>query len=254
MNCPNCAAPLELTDRFCENCGTPVTAKATGTDGAASPYSAPSAPPSPYEDAPAPKHAQRETSWGEPAIPVAVPASTSSTQFPQESPAPASFDTEADASPYAKAIRDAGNPGSSSGSSASPQNAPFGQAPTASPVTPQGSYGQNTAYAPAQPAPPYASTYDPSGGRALAPGTAFVLAIVSLVLGCLGLISFGAFGFLCIVGVILGIVALVQRGKYQKQDLYDTHSSASLGLGIAGIIIAYRIKEQGPYMISILII
>ncbi|MBE6470124.1 MAG: zinc-ribbon domain-containing protein [Coriobacteriaceae bacterium] len=216
-NCPNCNAPVDPYDRFCESCGTLLTtSKATasetpvaGTESVEQQQAASADVASPAEATPF-----------DPSSPAAVAAPFAA----GASAAYGSAAAEPDGSPYAKAVDYAH--GNGTPFEAQPQQQSYGEATYASPT-----YAAPTYAAPAAPTAPYASA-----SAAVAPGAAFGLSITSLVLGILGIISFGVMFFLGFVGIILGIIALVMRSGYRKRGLYDSHSGATLGLSIAGII------------------
>ncbi|MDO4533090.1 MAG: zinc ribbon domain-containing protein [Coriobacteriia bacterium] len=268
MNCPQCNSPVEPSARFCENCGTPVslptTAEAqpvsqnpyetatTSTDAgyAVQPPNAPiTPPPSPFEStSTAGKHATQ--------ILPDMDEALTFTQVKQAAAASAAiavdtakeeFAAGADrvhqatswnADPYAAAVDATGG----YSSYAPPQAAPVASSiPPASgtayaqPVYAEPSnYAENTYYDTAYQT--YAQPAAPYGLDNAASATGFGLAITSLVLGICGLLSFGIVVFFGVIGIVLGIIALVLRSGYAKKGLYDSHAGSTLGLAVAGII------------------
>ena len=267
MNCPQCNSPIVPSARFCENCGTPVSMSTaaeaqpvsqnpyeTATASADTVYAvqSPAAvapPPSPFESAgTAGKHATQ--------IVPDMDEASAFTQVKQAAAASAAIAvdvakeeftagaarvhqaTAKSADPYAAAVDAAGG----SSSYTPPQAAPVASTiPPASgtayaqPVYAEPSnYAENTYYDTAyqtyaQPAPPY-------GLDNVASATGFGLAITSLVLGICGLLSFGIVVFFGVIGIIVGVIALVLRSGYAKKGLYDSHAGSTLGLAISGIV------------------
>ena len=267
MNCPQCNAPVEPSARFCENCGSPLS---MGTAAAAQPVSqnpygtaaaptdpvyavqspgaAVAPPPSPFEATHAAgKHAtqiipdEEASTFTQVKQAAAASAAIAANVAREEFAAKATKVQTAVAQssdPYAAAVDAAGE----STSYATPQAKPYtGAFPPASgtayaePVYAEpSSYAENTYYDTAyqtyaQPAAPY--------GLDNVAGTAgFGLAITSLVLGICGLLSFGIVVFFGVIGIVLGIIALVLRSGYAKKGLYDSHAGSTLGLAISGIV------------------
>lgn len=236
MNCPNCYAPCGPADRFCESCGTPLHASAPSD-------STPAPPPSPYEQH-AGKHttSQVKGSSVEPAAatPVTAPYASADTVYASAPSAEeASMPVAASAAgavtyaaaapqptgasskpkgndPYAAAVNQASDTNGYAGSYAEPVYS--------EPVYPQATYVD-------APPSPYAGS-----GTGQAPATAFGLAVTSLILGCLGMLSFGIIAIFGIVGIVLGAVAIGKRNKYARDGLYDPHNGTTFGLGVAGIV------------------
>ena len=272
MNCPQCNSPIDTQARFCENCGTPLSFATPAPEQPADPaYSvyeknesiAP--PPSPYENATRAGKHESPIADDEPgnvleAVRAAAAASVaaaamqtgSSNSIPQQPPAPTGTPAPTSShDPYAAAMRAAGGT-----SSAPPRAEPafaetseYTQSEYAQPsysqpagYTQPATYAQPMNYAQptyaqpayqtyAQPASPYESF-----GADTAPAGGFGLAIASLVVGIIGLLTFGIFGFTGIIGLIFGIIALALRSGYKKRGLYDRHAGSTAGLAIGGII------------------
>ena len=202
MNCPNCDAPMKSTAKFCENCGSPIPATASAKHAA---DAVPAPPASPYET-----------------------KQTGGSHAPTAGTTP--YASAASGNPYAQAESNA-QASSSDTHRQWRQEQPPAQQPTyAQPVSAQPSYTYAQPAASRMPAP------DPAHGKERAPSTAFALAITSLVLGGIGLLTFGLFGFLGIIGLILGIVGMAKRSSYKNAGKYDQHESSTLVIGIAGII------------------
>ena len=247
MNCPQCNAPTIDKARFCENCGALLPSTAASTPTPASPYdsaSTPSAPtyatpisassapvpPSPYDDAArGGKHASasgditRSGSFiagfaGAAAESIDIAKSMAQPK-PPTSEATRSSSIGGGKDPYAAAVNAAGSSSTS-----------FGQA---QPTYAQPTYAEPASYAQptyAQPANPYATAVD------TAPAGAFGLAIASLVIGIIGLLTFGIGGIFGFLGIIFGIIAIVVRSGYKKKGLYDSRAGSTMGLAIAGIV------------------
>ena len=259
MNCPNCNAPVEPFDRFCENCGSVLSAKSATepaqplapqdtaqgpvSEGTREPFVDPMA-----EDAAMDIESEQPASPYETAERVGKHAGAASTQtyVPTAQAVAAAF---AESAAAAYAHEDAASKGDpyAAAVNATQTATPYAQVPQGTPVQGETPYAQpvyaqpqsyaQPVYPPAQPAVPYGDyrMENPTGApKASAAG--FVLAIISLVLGCIGLLSFGIFGFLGFVGIILGIIALALRNGYAKRGEWDPHSGSSMGLGIAGIV------------------
>ncbi|MDO4401067.1 MAG: hypothetical protein Q4D27_09000 [Coriobacteriia bacterium] len=236
MNCPNCNAPIELFDRFCENCGAFLEP--------AKPEHEESAPSSPYGTASrSGKHAAASDS-SHAAIPADSPAGNAvepepvqvaPTIIPTETPKP----VEHAHSPYAAAVAESMNgdidpklaesvmaAAAAVGKAYQAQaaeNAAHSEAPYAQPI-----------YAQPVSSPETYGGYESADNSA--PATPFVLAIVGLVIGCAGLLTFGIGAIIAPLGIIFAIIALVMRSSYKKLNAYDKHESATLVLGICAIV------------------
>lgn len=233
MNCPNCNAPVSGYERFCENCGSILSQKPQGAETNAG--GTVQAPASPYESPESiGKHAA-PASQSQAYVPTAQAVATAFAE--SAAAANTSFASSSDSGssdPYAAAVNEASQTGYQASSSyANPAQSTYAQPSYSEP-----SYAQPT-YAPVPPSP-YANPnfFDPKNptGAPKASAAGFGLAIASLVIGCLGLLTFGVLGFLCFLGVIFAIIALVLRSGYQKRGEYDSHAGATLGMSIAGII------------------
>jgi len=226
MNCPQCNSPIEPTDRFCENCGSVLSSVKPNPTYAAQSADGETLPPPPYVTAEAPgRHSEEamppmETPAAAVASAVVVAPPAASVNVNPEPEPPVIND-----GPYASAVRMAAT------GSSTPTDNPF--ASTAPDGDPAG-YAQQQPYyqydAPTVPPSPY---YD---SAATAPGTAFGLGIASLVIGIVGLLTFGIGGFFCVIGIVFAIIALALRSGYKAKGLHDTHAGSTLGLAISGLI------------------
>lgn len=229
LHCANCNAAVGAYDRFCENCGALLPGDSANGE----------APGSPYAKA----VDQASGAQGESALQDGAQAQTAARDaffptgndqgafFPDEAGqagyAQASYAQPAYAEPaYAAGVAGAGAAAAASGATAAASGSVVASGPYA-----QATYAQPTY---ANPAPTYMA--DPSYGAETAPGTAYGLAVASLVMGILGVLSFGIVFIFGIIGAILGIVALSMRSGYRKRGLYDRHQGVTLGMGIAGIV------------------
>ena len=82
------------------------------------------------------------------------------------------------------------------------------------------------------PQPPYRQSvpYNPPATGGIAPNAAFILVIVGLVLSLL-FVTF-------IPGLVCSIIGLVLNAGYNKRDMYNPRKTATLVIGIIGIVIA----------------
>lgn len=233
MNCPHCNTYVEPYDRFCENCGAILT---YGKDA-----------PNPHDASTSkPEHAKTESNEPAPAAPFApVPDVTPQAAAPF-APAPdatpqAAPSAEPVFTPYAQDAEQESAASSPEDSAQPKYSQPVYAAPVYEEPAPQPTYAppayeqppEQPVYMPGYPTQPVSTPY---ANTNVAPISAFVMAIVSLVLGCIGLITFGVFGFLGIVGLILGILALVMRSGYAKRGLVDQRSGSTTVIGVFGII------------------
>ena len=238
MNCPNCNASIELFDRFCENCGAFLEPKKVANEV--------TAPRAPYESASSigkhaasPEQAQTATADNQPAIDAV--ASTAAHEAPAAVPAGQIPKPAEDAhSPYASAVAQ-----SVQGEEIDPQLASEVMAAAAAvgkayqaKAAENASYGETPFAQPVYAQP--VSRPETYGGYEIvensAPATPFVLAIVGLVIGCAGLLTFGIGAIIAPLGIIFAIIALVMRSSYKKLNAYDKHESSTLVLGICAIV------------------